>query len=135
MKKMTLGIVAVLGVFVGAGCIQALVVPAAVGGAVYVDRKMCEKQGIEPAKVNPELIELINKLPGSDGKPETIIEPEEVKPEPAVEEKVSVFVIGEGDKYHKKDCRFVVNTSKEIKEVPLEDAKASGLKACKVCKP
>jgi hypothetical protein len=60
-KKFVLG-VALMGVLVGSGCAGALLVPAAVGGAVMADRHICQKKGVEPAKVNPDLVELIEKV-------------------------------------------------------------------------
>ena len=36
------------------GCVQALIVPIVGASAVVVDRQVCKKKGIAPAKVNPD---------------------------------------------------------------------------------
>lgn len=42
------------------------------------------------------------------------------------------LVLPSQKKYHKESCRFA---NKNIKAVPIETAKLSGLKPCRVCNP
>ncbi|TYP99009.1 hypothetical protein C7447_102327 [Tenacibaculum adriaticum] len=44
----------------------------------------------------------------------------------------TVFTTKTGEKYHKKSCRYLKYSKKEIK---LKEAKKRGCIACKVCKP
>lgn len=43
-----------------------------------------------------------------------------------------VYVTGAGEKYHRKDCRYVTDESKRLS---LEDAISRGYEPCSVCKP
>ncbi|WP_299117112.1 hypothetical protein [uncultured Winogradskyella sp.] len=44
----------------------------------------------------------------------------------------TVYTTKTGEKYHKNSCRYLKYSKKEIK---LDEAKALGYSACKVCKP
>lgn len=42
----------------------------------------------------------------------------------------TVWVTGSGKKYHYKTCRYINNTSRELK---VDDAKKQGYEPCKIC--
>lgn len=45
-----------------------------------------------------------------------------------------VFVVGQGEKYHKESCRYIRNAKSAVKSGTIGEALNNGYEACKVCR-
>ena len=54
-------------------------------------------------------------------------------PEPSEASEVFVYVTPHGEKYHRKNCRYIQNSTPS--KISVSDAIDEGYTACKVCKP